>query len=59
MKTIKDTKREYVNPSIIVLEVEANGMLLAGSGGDVTNFETQDTEEIEFNPNESTSNPAL
>ncbi len=57
MKTITDKKKEYLNPTISVLEVECNGMLLAGSAGTDTQTEVKDQYETGFYPDKEATEP--
>ncbi len=61
-KTSSDMKKEYVNPSVNVLELDYNGMLCASDepGSDTgTHIEEGETTDMTVYPGQTTSKPAL
>lgn len=46
VKMATDMKKEYVNPSIDIMELDCSGMLCTSGGSDPTSIETPDTEEF-------------
>ncbi len=47
MKTTTDMKKEYTTPSLSVLELEYNELLLSGSSGDGSQTEEGETLELD------------
>ena len=46
VKLAKDMKKEYVNPSVNIMELDCSEMLCTSGESDSTSIETPDTEEF-------------